>query len=402
MAPQLVDWSLRTDSGLLRKEDNVNKSVVTQQVKILLCINTAWNVANFRIGLIAALQHAGYDVVAVAPADGHEARLACRFVSLPIDNGGTRPLRDALLLFRVVRLLRAERPNVFLGYTVKPNVYGSIACHWLGIPVINNIAGLGAAFVRTGWLTRVVSGLYRLALHRSAVVFFQNEDDRALFVAKRIVRAEQTVRLPGSGVDLLRFSVQPMPPFDALVPRPITFLLIARLLWDKGVGEFVQAARLLSGRGLNVRFQLLGFLEVKNPSAVARDQVDAWCAEGLVEYLGTTDDVRPHIAAADCVVLPSYREGVSRTLLEAAACGRPIVTTDTPGCRDVVEDGLTGLLCRVRDADDLAAKIEHMVEMGARARGEMGRHGRRKVEREFDEQLVIKMYLSAIEEVLSA
>ena len=380
----------------------MNKSVVSEQVKILLCINTAWNVANFRTGLIAALQHAGYDVVAVAPADGHEARLACRFVSLPIDNGGTRPLRDALLLFRFVRLLRAERPDVFLGYTVKPNVYGSIACHWLGIPVINNIAGLGAAFVRTSWLTRVVSGLYKLALRRSAVVFFQNEDDRSLFVAKRIVRAEQTARLPGSGIDLSRFSVLPMPPFNALMPRPITFLLIARLLWDKGVGEFVQAARLLRGRGLSERFQLLGFLDVKNPSAVARDQVDAWCADGLVEYLGVTEDVRPFITAADCIVLPSYREGVSRTLLEAAACGRPIVTTDTPGCRDVVNDGVTGLLCRVRDAEDLAAKIEQMVGVGAIARAEMGREGRRKVEREFDEQLVVKMYLSAIEKVLSA
>ncbi len=369
---------------------------------VLICINTAWNLANFRAGLIGGLQDAGYDVTAVAPADGYETSLNCRFVPLKMDNGGTHPVRDGLLLLRFIRLLRSERPDVFLGYTVKPNVYGSIACRWLGIPVINNIAGLGAAFVRTSWLTHLVRGLYRLALRRSAVVFFQNEDDRALFVSGGIVRAEQTARLPGSGVNLQRFVLQPMPRSETSGNGSVTFLLIGRLLWDKGVGEFVQAARLLRGRGLNVRFQLLGFLDVKNPSAVPREHVDAWCAEGLVEYLGMTDDVRPHIAAADCIVLPSYREGVSRTLLEAAASGRPIVTTDTPGCRDVVEDGVTGLLCRVRDADDLAAKIAQMTEIGAAARSEMGRQGRRKVEREFDEQLVIKMYLSAIEKVLSA
>lgn len=381
---------------------NLNKPNPARECyHVLICINTAWNLANFRAGLIAGLQHARYDVTAVAPADGHETRLNCRFVPLKMDNGGTHPVRDGLLLLRFIRLLRSERPDVFLGYTVKPNVYGSIACRWLGIPVVNNIAGLGAAFVRTSWLTRLVRGLYRLALRRSAVVFFQNEDDRALFVSGGIVRAEQTARLPGSGVDLRRFALQPMPPSGPSGNRPVTFLLIGRLLWDKGVGEFVQAARLLRGRGLNVRFQLLGFLDVKNPSAVAREQVDAWCAEGLVEYLGTTDDVRPYIAAADCIVLPSYREGVSRTLLEAAACGRPIVTTDTPGCRDVVDDGVTGLLCRVRDADDLAAKMAQMVDLGAAAREPMGKMGRAKVEREFDEQLVVKLYLNAIEKVLS-
>ncbi len=369
--------------------------------RVLVALNTAWNLANFRVGLISSLRAAGYDVVAVAPADGHEARLPCRFVDLPMDNGGTNPVRDLVLLVRFIRLLQRERPTVMLAYTAKPNIYGSMAAHLCGIPVVNNIAGLGAAFVRTSWLTRVVRGLYRLALQRSAVVFFQNEDDRVLFVSDGIVRAEQTARLPGSGVDLQRFALQPMPPSGPSGNRPVTFLLIGRLLWDKGVGEFVQAARLLRGRGLNVRFQLLGFLDVKNPSAVPREQVDAWCAEGLVEYLGITDDVRPHIASADCIVLPSYREGVSRTLLEAAACGRPIVTTDTPGCRDVVDDGVTGLLCRVRDAEDLAAKMAQMVELGAAAREAMGKLGRGKVEREFDEQLVVKMYLTAIEKVLS-
>lgn len=371
------------------------------RVTVLVALNTAWNLANFRVGLISALQAAGYDVVAAAPADGHEARLPCRFVDMPMDNGGTNPVRDLALLVRFVRLLQRERPSVLLAYTAKPNIYCSFAAHLCGIPVVNNIAGLGAAFVSTSWLTRVVRGLYRLALRRSKVVFFQNEDDRALFVSGGIVRVDQTARLPGSGVDLQRFSMQPMPQFEPSANRPITFLLIARLLWDKGVGEFVQASRLLRARGLNVRFQLLGFLDVKNPSAVARDQVEAWCADGLVEYLGMTDDVRPHITAADCIVLPSYREGVSRTLLEAAACGRPIVTTDTPGCRDVVDDGVSGLLCRVRDADDLADKIKQMVEMGASARSEMGRQGRKKVEREFDEQRVIKMYLRAIETVLT-
>jgi glycosyltransferase involved in cell wall biosynthesis len=366
----------------------------------MIALNTAWNLLNFRSGLIRALVTNGYEVVAVAPHDDYAHQLqalSCRFVTLPMDNQGTHPGRDALLLWRFYRLLRREQPYVFLGYTVKPNVYGSLAAHILSIPVINNIAGLGTVFIREGWLSRLVRILYRAALSRSAMVFFQNEDDRKMFVSEGLVNGEVTDRLPGSGIDLQSFSPCPLP------GRPtLRFLLIARMLRDKGVLEFVEAARTLKRRGINAEFCLLGFLDAQNPTAISRDQMDEWVTDGSVRYLGVSDNVREEIALADCVVLPSYREGTPRTLLEAAAMARPIVTTDTVGCREVVDDGSNGYLCRVKDSKDLADKIEKVCLLPPEERALMGLRGRKKVEREFDEQIVIKMYLEAISSILNA
>lgn len=288
--------------------------------------------------------------------------------------------------------------------------------------MVNNIAGLGAVFIRDNWLTRLVRLLYKTALSRSQHVFFQNDEDMRQFVEQGLVVADKVSRLPGSGVDLRRFS--PVAAMDTLSPSPsvgtashstrpsnvngqvagypasgrgeFRFLLVARLLWDKGVGEYVEAARMVRRQYPTAIFQLLGFLDVKNPTAVSRAQMDEWVAEGVVEYLGVADDVQPYLAAADCVVLPSYREGVPRSLLEAAAMGRPIVTTDAVGCRDAVSDGVNGLLCRVGDAGDLAEKMAQMIALSPEARAAMGRRGREKVEREFDERVVIKRYLDVI------
>lgn len=365
--------------------------------KVVIALNTAWNLVNFRAGLIRAFVEAGHEVVAIAPFDEYAEQLdalGCRYVPLPMDNNGTHPGRDLLLLWRYFCLLLRERPAVFLGYTVKPNVYGSLAAHALRIPVVNNIAGLGTVFNRDNWLTGLVQSLYRLALSRSARVFFQNSDDLELFVERGLVRRDVAGRVPGSGVDLERFNVTSLP----AVGSNVRFLLIARMLWDKGVGEYVGAARIIRRRVANADFCLLGFLDAQNPTAISREQMSIWTEEGFVRYLGSSDDVRSEIARADCVVLPSrYREGVPRTLLEAAAMGRPVITTDTVGCRDAVDDGVTGFLCRQRNAEDLAEKMERMIALSPSARAEMGRRGREKVEREFDERIVIRKYLEAIE-----
>jgi glycosyltransferase involved in cell wall biosynthesis len=350
--------------------------------------------------LIAAMVAQGHEVVAVAPFDSYASRLSgigCRFVNLPMESGGTHPGRDALLLWRFWRLLRQEEPDVYLGYTVKPNIYGSVAAHLLRIPVINNIAGLGTVFIRDGWLVRLVRGLYRLALGHSAKVFFQNENDRQLFIRSGLVHRDVTDLLPGSGVDLTRF--QPV-----LTHRrksvhhqlKFRFLLISRMLWDKGIGEYVKAARLIRGRWPQVEFCLLGFLDVQNPTAISRKQMDDLVGQG-VDYLGVSDDVRAEIAEADCIVLPSYYpEGTPRTLLEAAAMALPIITTNTAGCRDVVDDGISGYLCQARDIPDLAAKMEQMLLLSSDQRTAMGMFGRAKMEAEFDEKIVIDKYLKAL------
>lgn len=369
--------------------------------RIVITVNAAWNLVNFRMGLIRALIADGWEMVAVAPEDA-DARAAleaagCRFVALAIESKSTSP-GDLRILQDYWRLLRRERPDIVLGYTIKPNVYGSLACRLLGIPIINNISGLGTGFMRSGWLNRIVRLLYRRGLAASRRVFFQNVDDRDLFVNLKLVRAEQTGLLPGSGIDLARFAAAP---FVARGSGELTFLLIARMLGDKGVREYVGAARIVQRRlAPAARFRLLGFLDVDNRTAISRAEMDGWVAEGVVEYHPPLADVRPAIADADVVVLPSYREGTSRVLLEAAAMARPLIATDVPGCREVVEDGITGLLCRVRDVGSLAEAMERMIALSHDERAAMGAAGRAKVESEFDERLVIDAYRREIARVL--
>ena len=368
--------------------------------KVVLAINAAWNIANFRGGLIRGLQADDWEVVAMAPRDAHVPRieaLGCRFVELPMHGSGTNPWHDLFLYRRFKAALAAERPDAFLGYTIKPNVYGSLAAQSLGIPVINNIAGLGTAFIRTSWLTAVARQLYRAALRRSDTVLFQNDDDRRYFIDSGLVDRARTARVPGSGVDLDAFAPATLP---VRAPgAPLHLLFMGRLLRDKGVVELAQAARLLKAQGINVEIGLLGFLEAANRTAISRVEVDAWQAEGILHYLGSADDVRPHIAAADAVVLPSYREGVPRTLLEAAAMGRPLIASDAVGCRDAVDDGINGFLARVQDAVDLATQIGRFVALGDAARQAMGRASRAKVEREFDERIVVDTYRRLLRDI---
>ena len=236
-----------------------------------------------------------------------------------------------------------------------------------------------------------MTGLYRVGLSRAAVVFFQNPDDRALFIERQMVRPDQARLLPGSGVDLDRFAPSPQP------SGPVTFLLIARLLGDKGVREFAAAAKSLRAELPDARFELLGPIDEGNRTAIARAELDGWIAQGLVDYLGETDDVRPYVSAASAVVLPSYREGLPRTLLEAAAMARPLIATDVPGCREVVEDGVNGFLCRVRDSASLAKAMKKFVESSSAKRLAMGEAGRRKVQDKFSETVVIRAYLDALD-----
>lgn len=362
--------------------------------KVVIALNSSWNLVNFRSGLIKALSGHGFEVLGLAPEDRYSALLSvlgCRFIPLKMDNKGTNPFKDLVLLWRYFMILRKERPDIYLGYTIKPNVYGSVAAHLLNISVINNVAGLGTAFIKGGWLGHFVKALYRLSFYKSRKVFFQNDDDLKLFLDKGLVSIDIADRLPGSGIDLDKFTAVPMSD-----NRKLRFLLVGRMLRDKGVYEFIEAARLLNKRGIKAECLLLGFVDVDNRTAISQLQISDWVAEGIVRYLGASDDVREQIAAVECVVLPSYREGVPRTLLEAAAMARPVIATDVPGCRDVVDDGVNGFLCRLRDAKDLADKMQKMVALSSAEREAMGLRGREKVEREFDEKIVIDKYLQVI------
>lgn len=374
-------------------------------MKVLIALNSAWNLLNFRSGLIKALVAHGHTVVLAAPADEHVpalSALGARFVDVPMHTHGTNPLTDLALLWRFVRLLQREQPDVLLAYTAKPNVYGSLSARWLGVPVVNNIAGLGSVFIKGGWLAGVLMGLYRLALARSHRVFFQNPDDLQLFIKHHLVINAQTALLPGSGVDLQKFRPVPLPCLQksrstqSADNRRFVFLLVARMLKDKGVEEYVQAARNLKARYSQVECALLGSLDGDNPTAVSATQMQAWVSEGVVSYWGTSTDVRVQLAQSDCVVLPSYREGTPRTLLEAAAMARPLVATDVPGCREVVRHGINGLLCAPRDAQSLAEQMAAMLNMTDASLQKMGGASRDWVETYFDEQIVIDRYRQAL------
>ena len=387
----------------------VNREVIfpsfTAGAKVLVTINSAWNIYNFRAGLIRQFANQGYRVLAVAPRDEYAElleSLGAEFIPMPMDNMGTHPVRDMMLFWRYVALLRRARPDVVVSYTVKPNIYASLAANLCGIPVINNISGLGAIFINERLITSLVRHLYRAALRKSRRVFFQNGDDFDYFVSSGLVREQIAERIPGSGIDLSHYTYTALMPPDERTQGKFRFLLFARLLWDKGVGEYVAAARKLVASYPDVEFGLLGFLDVQNPAAIPRQQMDAWVDEGIVQYYGATDDVRPHIAEADCIVLPSYREGTPRALLEAAAMGRPIITTNAVGCREVGDHGVNGFLCNVRDADDLAAQMERMLGLTHEERAKMGKMGREKVEKQFNEQIVIEKYIDIIKECISA
>lgn len=362
--------------------------------RIVLSANSDWNIANFRSGLIHALRAADFDPIVIAPqdraADSRMRALEVERIPIRIERSGLNPWADLRLVAEYRRLLHRLRPAAYLGYTIKPNVYGSLASASLGIPAIPNVSGLGTAFIRGGPVQHVVTRLYRMGFRRSPVVFFQNDTDRLLFVERQLVRPCQARLLPGSGVDLRHFAAAPPP------KGPLTFLFVGRLLRDKGIIEFVEAARALRPQLPGARFQLLGPIDPDNRTTITPAQLNSWVAEGVVEHLGTSDDVRPHIAAATAVVLPSYREGMPRSLLEAAAMARPLIATDVPGCRDVVEEGVNGYLCSVRDSGSLASAMRRLAELPEAGRLAMGEEARRKVQRRFSEELVVRAYLDVL------
>lgn len=364
-------------------------------MKVLITINTAFNVSNFRAGLVRALIAEGHQVTALVPADKHVAQIAelgAEVVDLSMDKKGLSVVNDFLLVQRFMREFRNHCPDIILSYTIKNNIYGAIAAQRVGIPFIPTVTGLGTAFLGHPLLTEFVTRLYRKAFRPLPKIFFQNRDDQNVFLERRIVTEDQCVLVAGSGINLTRFSPSPLPSTG----EDAVFLMIGRVLRDKGVSEYVNAARIVRKQIPTARFQLLGPAGYENRTAFSRKDVAAWEEEGILEYLGTCNDVRPAIAGADCVVLPSYREGTPRTLLEAASMGRPLIATNVPGCREVVEDGLNGALCKARDADSLAAACLKFLALSPDAKFRLGSASRAKAERQFDERLVIDAYKQAL------
>ncbi|WP_205500150.1 glycosyltransferase family 4 protein [Rufibacter psychrotolerans] len=364
-------------------------------MRIAIVINKSWNIFNFRLSLVKALMAAGHEVVAIAPEDAYSAKLVaegCKFVPLPMESKGTNPIKDMLLVRKFLKAYKSVQPDVILQYTIKPNIYGSIAAKLAGIPTINNVSGLGTVFIVQNLVSKIAMALYRFSFQFPDKVFFQNSDDQALFLDRKLVRDSITEVIPGSGINTQKYQ-----PAAFQRREPFVFLMVSRALYEKGLVEYVEASKILKAKYPDLRIQLLGAIDEEGNIGIKRTLVEQWANEGWLEYLGTSDDVASVVHGADCVVLPSYREGTPRTLLEAAAMGKPIVTTNVPGCKETVIDGYNGYLCEVRNGADLAAKMEQVYLLSDQELQNMGQKSRRLAEEKFDEKFVIDRYFAAIE-----
>ena len=359
---------------------------------VVVSANTFWNIRNFRKNLVKALIDNGHRVLIASPDpdSAWASNLGAETASISVNRSSLNALGDVRLFYKYLCLFNENDAGFYLGFTIKPNIYGALAARLSGVAALPNVSGLGTAFITGGFLSWVVSHLYRVAFRTCPIVFFQNVDDRDLFVRRKIVKREQARLLPGSGVDLERFAPA------GVRHSEMRFLLIGRLLGDKGVREFVRAAKSLKTVHPDWRFQLLGPIDEGNRTSIRRAELDGWIEEGSVEYLGPAEDVRPFISAATAVVLPSYREGMPRTLLEAAAMARPLVATDVPGNRQLVEDGVNGVLCRARDWESLADAMRRLGQVPPDEREAMGNAARKLVEDAYSEERVISAYLEAM------
>lgn len=361
--------------------------------KVIISSNVCWSLYNFRRNLITSLLNKGFEVTIVSKKDGYTARLidlGCKFESLKIEPSGMNPFYDLLTFYDLVRIYRKIKPDYVLNFSPKNNIYGTLAARFFKFKVINNIAGLGVAFISNNMLSKVVKFLYKVSQSRANVIFFQNTDDKKVFINNKLCDGTVASLLPGSGVDLNRFSPDFKPIGDKIV-----FILVARMLFDKGIKYYVDAARILSqDRNIKVEFRLLGFIENDNPSSVSKLQMKEWVDEGVVNYLGVSDAVEFEVNEADCVVLPSfYREGVPRSLLEAGALGKPIITTDSVGCREAVINKKTGFICEPKNLNSLVESLYNFIHLPNEAKLQMGRNSYLFIHDNFDEKIVINKYL---------
>jgi len=367
--------------------------------RIAFVSNTSWYIYNLRLGVIRHLKELGYEILIISPEDTYTHYLISEgyhYIHVKTDNKGKSLLKDINYFFRLLKIYKTYQPDFIFHYTIKPNIYGTLATRAAKISSIAVVSGAGYTFLNNGVLNYFSVLLYRLAMQYAEEVWFVNNDDIQEFVAKKIANQKKVKLLPGEGVNTQHFR-----PMDkTMLTDDIVFLLSARLIWDKGIGIYVEAAKIIKEKYPNTQFHLLGFTDVENPNSISAAKIYEWHEQGYIRYLGKTEDVRPYIANCSCFVLPSYyREGVPRSLLEAAAMAKPIITTDNVGCREVVKHEYNGFLCKIKDVNDLAKKLEQVILASPERLAIMGQNGRRRVKQYFDEQLVIKEYIDKLNQL---
>ncbi len=359
-----------------------------------MVINTSWNIYNFRKHLVDFFLDRGNELYLIAPRDQYSEKIAqwqAQYIELPMDNTGSNPIRDLMLLWRFYWIYREIKPDIILHYTIKPNIYGSIAARLQGIPCINNVSGLGTIFLKQNLSTAVAKHLYRLAFSRHCHVFFQNKDDASDFRRDITFKASYTI-IPGSGIDVS--GDQPDLSLRSET-KPLVFLMVGRLLVEKGVNEYLEAANHFAELP-GVEFWLAGELDENHVRGIGVERIKKEEEAGVVKYLGHVQPIQPVMQNADWIVLPSYREGTPRSLLEAAVLSKPMITCDVPGCREVVENNVNGFLCQPKSATDLIERIEKALKLSESEKLNMGKASRKLVEERFNEQIVFEAYAQQI------
>ena len=360
--------------------------------RVLLLANHSMSIYNFRLELVERLLSDGHTVMICSPygeAIDKLTKLGCEYYPIEISRHGTNPIKDLKLLSDYKKLIKKTNPDVVFTYTIKPNIYGSMACKRYKVPCVVNITGLGTAVENGGILQKVTVFLYKTALKRVKRVFFQNQENMQFFIDKKIALGKHDL-LPGSGVNLERFT-----PIEYPSEETTEFVFISRIMKEKGVDQYFDAAKSIKEKYPNTKFHVCGFCEDSYEEELKKYEDD-----GIVIYHGLVSDVREIIKNCHCTVHPTYYpEGMSNVLLESSACARPIITTDRSGCREVIDDGINGFVVKQKDSADLIKKIEKFIALPYEEKLQMGLNGRAKVEKEFDRQIVVEKYIGEIKNI---
>lgn len=370
-------------------------------MRIALVANSTWNIYNFRLNVINKLLSEGHEVIVIAPVDEYleykEKYPQIRHYGIrALDRDSTNPLKDLLLTLELIRRYRIVKPDLILHYTNKPNIYGGFAASRKKVKSIAMVTGLGYPFIKGGWIKKLTSFLYKSTARHHQKFIFENIADRELFEEKNIIKLGQGVSIKGCGVDINYFS----PRTNSASEKDTIFTFIGRLLYDKGISEFVEAARLIKEKNNNVKFWVVGELDPDNPATVEKEKLNYWVNDEIIEYHGFQRDVRDIIAQSSCIVLPSYREAIPRTITEGMSMAKPVITTDTAGCREAVDIGENGFLVEVKSSKSLAEAFNKFIEMDEESRLKMGKKGREKVLREFDDRKIAEDIYTEIQLVL--
>ena len=332
-------------------------------MKLLFISNSSWNIYNFRSEIIKFYLSKRYSITIVSPQDNYTKKLntlGCKIINIYLKKNKISLLADLIYFIKIVIIFYKEKPDYILSFTVKPNIYASIACRFLNQKIINNISGLGTTFLQgvfTGFMIRL---LYKISLKKTYKVLFQNKDDLELFNKNNIVLRNNSHLLPGSGIDLDLFKNKSE---QNQLKDNIIFLFFGRLLIDKGIFEFIDSARIIKKKYPNIQFNILGFIDEYNPRSIKNSQIKFWIDEGIINYFGETENVIPFIKKSDCIVLPSYREGLPKSLLEAAALSKPLIATNVPGCKDIVKNNVNGFLCEPHSSKSLCEAINNFINL---------------------------------------